>query len=58
MEIFRGINAAASLKRVTAASLYHQIANGSTVCAVWVVRIRSEFRRAFRSAGRVSTCGL
>jgi hypothetical protein len=37
------------------ASLYHQIANGSTVCAVWVVRIRSEFRRAFRSAGRVST---
>ena len=37
------------------AGFYHQVANGPTVCAVWVVRIRSEFRRPFRPAGRVST---
>ena len=37
------------------ASLYHQVANGPTVCTVWVVRMRSKPSRVFRPAGRVST---
>ena len=37
------------------AGFYHQVANGPAACTVWVVRIRSKFRRVFRSAGRVST---
>jgi hypothetical protein len=40
------------------ASLYHQVANGSTVCAGWAVRIGGEFRRAFRPAARVSAAAL
>jgi hypothetical protein len=41
------------------AGLDHQIANGPTVCAVRVIRIRSEFRRrVFRPTGKVSAVAL
>jgi hypothetical protein len=53
--VLRKVNQCIDRQTRKLAGFYHQVANGPTVCAVWVVRIRSEFRRPFRPAGRVST---